>query len=134
MLRVVGKALQQLAGEVRALAAEAPLFPDGALGQGALPVEGMPLCGDAPPASRALPEPAVLAAQPSTPPTIVNNTYLPESSTDSNDKIFAVLDRLDSRLNEPFVTVNTVTGDHGIQQAQDEYNRLMRNKSPKSRK
>ena len=84
--------------------------------------------------SRTITAPAVLAAQPSTPPTIVNNTYLPESSTDSNDKIFAVLDRLDSRLNEPFVTVNTVTGDHGIQQAQDEYNRLMRNKSPKSRK
>lgn len=84
--------------------------------------------------SRTITAPAVLAAQPSTPPTIVNNTYLPESSTDSNDKIFAVLDRLDSRLNEPFVTVNTVTGDHGIQQAQDEYDRLMRNKSPKSRK
>lgn len=84
--------------------------------------------------SRTITAPAVLAAQPSTPPTIVNNTYLPESSTDSNDKIFAVLDRLDSRLNEPFVTVNTVTGDHGIQQAQDEYDRLMKNKSPKSRK
>ena len=46
----------------------------------------------------------------------------------------AVLDRLDSRLNEPFVTVNTVSGDHGIQQAQDEYDRLMKNKSPKSKK
>lgn len=84
--------------------------------------------------SRTITAPAVLAAQPSTPPTIVNNTYLPESSADSNDKIVAVLDRLDSRLNEPFVTVNTVTGDHGIQQAQDEYDRLMKNKSPKSRK
>lgn len=84
--------------------------------------------------SRTITAPAVLAAQPSTPPTIVNNTYLPESSADSNDKIVAVLDRLDSRLNEPFVTVNSVTGDHGIQQAQDEYDRLMRNKSPKSRK
>ena len=84
--------------------------------------------------SRTITAPAVLAAQPSTTPTIVNNTYLPKSSTDSNDKIVAVLDRLDSRLNEPFVTVNTVAGDHGIQQAQDEYDRLMKNKSPKSRK
>lgn len=28
-------------------------------------------------------------------------------------------------LNEPFVTVNTVTGDLGIKQAQDDYQRLM---------
>lgn len=39
-----------------------------------------------------------------------------------------------NRLNEPFVTVNTVTGDHGIKRAQDEYTRLMNNKSPKSRR
>ena len=42
--------------------------------------------------------------------------------------------KLNQRLNEPFVTVNTVTGDKGIKQAQDEYDRLMRNKSPKSRR
>ena len=42
--------------------------------------------------------------------------------------------QLSKRLNEPFVTVNTVTGDTGIKQAQDEYDTLMRNKSPKSRR
>ena len=42
--------------------------------------------------------------------------------------------RLADRLDEPFVTVNTVTGDHGIQHAQEEYDKLMRNKAPKSRK
>jgi hypothetical protein len=42
--------------------------------------------------------------------------------------------RLAERLDEPFVTVNTVSGDHGIQRAQEEYDRLMRNKAPKSRK
>ena len=42
--------------------------------------------------------------------------------------------KLNQRLNEPFVTVNTVTGDKGIKQAQDEYDRLMRNKSPKSKR
>lgn len=42
--------------------------------------------------------------------------------------------KLTARLNEPFVTVNTVIGDTGIQQAQDEYERLMRNKTPKSRR
>lgn len=44
------------------------------------------------------------------------------------------ISRLLDRLNEPFVTVNTVTGDTGIKQAQDEYSRLMNNKSPKSRR
>ena len=66
-------------------------------------------------------------------PTVVNNTYT-STSAPSDDRIVSVLDRLDSRLNEPFVTVNTVSGDHGIQQAQDKYDRLMKNKSPKSKK
>lgn len=44
------------------------------------------------------------------------------------------MNRLSQRLNEPFVTVNTVTGDTGIKQAQDEYDTLMRNKSPKSKR
>ena len=44
------------------------------------------------------------------------------------------VDNLTDRLNEPFVTVNTVTGDHGIKRAEDEYSRLMSNKSPKKRK
>ena len=83
--------------------------------------------------SRTITAPAVLAAQPSAPQTVVNNTYA-AAPVPSDDRMVAVLDRLDSRLNEPFVTVNTVTGDHGIQQAQDEYDRLMKNKSPKSRK
>lgn len=38
---------------------------------------------------------------------------------------------LNTRLNEPFVTVNTVTGDNGIKKAQDEYNKLIKNKSRK---
>lgn len=38
------------------------------------------------------------------------------------------------RLNEPFATVNTVSGDHGIQKAQDEYAKLMKNKTPRSGK
>ena len=44
------------------------------------------------------------------------------------------MSQLSKRLNEPFVTMNTVTGDTGIKQAQDEYDTLMRNKSPKSRR
>lgn len=83
--------------------------------------------------SRTITAPAVLAAQPSTPQTVVNNTTY-QSAPAPDERMVAVLDRLDNRLNEPFVTVNTVSGDHGIQQAQDEYDKLMKNKSPKSRK
>lgn len=42
--------------------------------------------------------------------------------------------RLQKRLNEPFVTVNTVAGDKGIKQAQDEYTRLMNNTLPKNKR
>lgn len=44
-------------------------------------------------------------------------------------KYAMVIDRLNERLDEPFVTVNTVAGDNGIEQAQQRYNRIMRNKS-----
>ncbi len=46
----------------------------------------------------------------------------------------SVMRDLTARLNEPFVTVNTVTGDVGIKKAQDEYEQLIRNKTPKSRR
>lgn len=49
-------------------------------------------------------------------------------------KYEGTMSRLSQRLNEPFVTVNTVTGDTGIKQAQEEYDTLIRNKSPKSRR
>ena len=41
---------------------------------------------------------------------------------------------LRDRLDEPFLTVNSVTGETGMKQAQDEYDKLMRNKTPKSRR
>lgn len=41
---------------------------------------------------------------------------------------------LTKRLNEPFVTVNTVTGDAGIKKAQDEYSRMIKNVTPKSKR
>lgn len=41
------------------------------------------------------------------------------------------LSLLHKRLSEPFITVNTVTGDMGIQRAQEEYAKLIRNKSAK---
>ena len=58
---------------------------------------------------------------------IVQNTKAIQGYTDT-------MKQLEKRLSEPFVTVNTVTGDTGIKQAQDEYSILMRNKTPKSRR
>lgn len=64
-------------------------------------------------------------------PNVVVN--VPSNSPDTSE-LTGTISRLADRLNEPFVTVNTVAGDFGIQQAQDEYDRLMKNKSPKSKK
>ena len=83
--------------------------------------------------SRSITAPMVLAAQPQPSP-VVNVNVPPQPSAPADERLCATLDRLDERLNEPFVTVNTVTGDHGIQRAQEEYDRLMRNRLPKSRK
>ena len=83
--------------------------------------------------SRSITAPMVLAAQPQAMP-VVNVNVPPQAAPAADERLYATLDRLDERLNEPFVTVNTVTGDHGIQRAQDEYDRLMRNRLPKSRK
>lgn len=45
-----------------------------------------------------------------------------------------IMSRLADRLNEPFVTINTVSGDMGIKQAEEEYRRLMNNTLPKSKR
>ena len=52
----------------------------------------------------------------------------------ANTELAAAIKSLNARLNEPFVTVNQVAGDHGIKQAEDEYEKLIRNKTPKSRR
>ena len=90
--------------------------------------------------SRSIVAPSVYAqsAQPS--PTVI----VQQSGLDAQTEIAAthaalkeyaeVIRQLKDRLDEPFVTVNTVTGDTGIKQAQDEYDQLMRNKTPKSRR
>lgn len=83
--------------------------------------------------SRSITAPMVLASQPAMPPVVVQSAP-PTVVVEQNGEYAATMRQLADRLNEPFVTVNTVTGDHGIQQAQDEYDRLMKNKSPKSRK
>ena len=51
-----------------------------------------------------------------------------------NSQLSTAISQLNERLNEPFVTVNTITGDYGIKKAQDEYDKLMKNKTPKSKR
>lgn len=74
-------------------------------------------------------QPIIVQQQPDglTTAAIVQNTKAMQSYADT-------MKQLEKRLSEPFVTVNTVTGDTGIKQAQDEYDTLIRNKTPKSRR
>ena len=58
----------------------------------------------------------------------------PTIVVEQNAEYMAVMSRLAERLDEPFITVNTITGDNGIKKAQDEYDKLMKNKTPKSKR
>jgi hypothetical protein len=69
-----------------------------------------------------------------TAPAVLAQSQAPSIIVQENKDLRETLVRLNERLNEPFVTVNTVTGDLGIKQAQDDYQRLMNNKSPKSKR
>ena len=84
--------------------------------------------------SKTITAPAVLAAQSaSTPQTVVNNTYNTAPIAD-NSTLVETLTRLNDRLNEPMGAIVTVAGDYGIERAKEEYNTLMKNKSPKSKR
>lgn len=65
--------------------------------------------------------PASLGTPPSSPASIGT----PASADPSLARTLRILTR---RLDEPFVTVNTVEGNRGIKRAQDRYNRLTRNR------
>ena len=86
--------------------------------------------------SRSIVAPSVYAQSTQSSPTVI----VQPASQDAQAEIEAmkeyaeVIRQLKQRLDEPFVTVNTVTGETGIKQAQDEYDQLIRNKSPKSRR
>ena len=69
-----------------------------------------------------------------TAPAVLAQSQAPTVIVQENKALRETLARLNERLNEPFVTVNTVTGDLGIKQAQDDYQRLMNNKSPKNKR
>lgn len=91
--------------------------------------------------SRTITAPAVIAERLSSQGSIGSNlrqrsqpSQQPKTErTNANQELTKTLARLTARLDEPFVTVNTVTGDVGIKKAQEEYEQLIRNKTPKSR-
>ena len=62
-----------------------------------------------------------------TAPAVLAQSQAPMVIVQENNALRETLARL-------FVTVNTVTGDLGIKQAQDDYQRLMNNKSPKNKR
>lgn len=65
---------------------------------------------------------------------IASGKTSPQILIQENAELREAIKRLNARLDEPFVTVNIVTGDMGIKQAQDDYQRLMNNKSPKNKR
>ena len=82
--------------------------------------------------SRSITAPMALAASPAAmaqPNVIVN---VPPQQGDNG--IGETLAKLNDRLSQPIGAVVTVSGEQGIVRAQDEYDNLMRNKSPKSKK
>ena len=83
--------------------------------------------------SRSITAPLLLASTPQSPQVVVNQST-PNVVIEQNSEYVETMRRLSQRLDEPFVTVATVTGDKGINKAQDDYERLLRNKSPKTRK
>ena len=90
--------------------------------------------------SRSILAPSVYAQSAPSSPTVIVQQSAPDAQAEIAASLSAlkeyadVIRQLKKRLDEPFITVNTVTGDTGIKQAQDEYEQLMRNKSPKSRR
>lgn len=59
---------------------------------------------------------------------------LTSSPNSDGSSLASSIEALNKRLNEPFITINTMTGDHGIQKAQEEYDQYIKNKTPKSRR
>lgn len=72
----------------------------------------------------------VRTAAPTVSPISGNSTSRPSQYSTFNE-LEKILTMLTVRLNQPFVTVNTVEGDYGIKKAQEEYDKLIKNKSPK---
>lgn len=84
--------------------------------------------------SRSVAAPMMLAYSGNQQPQTVN-VQLPDSSGDNTvvQKLEKTVNRLNDRLDEPFITHNTVTGPYGSKAAEDKYKKLMSNKSRRKR-
>jgi len=61
----------------------------------------------------------------------VGAARIQQTNPSNDDGLSDSIQKLNARLNEPFVNVNTVTGDKGTLRAQKRYEQLMRNKGKK---
>ena len=84
--------------------------------------------------SRSVAAPMMLAYSGNQQPQTVN-VQLPDNSGDNPVvlKLEQTVNRLNERLDEPFITHNTVTGPYGSKAAEDKYKKLMSNKSRRKR-
>lgn len=84
--------------------------------------------------SRSIAAPMMLAySKPEQQAPVIIQQSAPDTSGATVAALNDSISRLNARLDEPFVTHNTVAGDMGIKQAQDKYQKIMSNKSRKKR-
>lgn len=84
--------------------------------------------------SRSIAAPMMLAySKPEQQAPVIIQQSTPDSSGATVAALNDSISRLNARLDEPFVTHNTVVGKMGIKQAQDKYQKIMSNKSRKKR-
>lgn len=79
--------------------------------------------------SRSVAAPMALAWAPQPAREVIVQKEQPSSANTGSYRLEDAIDRLNDRLDRPFITYNTVEGPLGIKQAEDEYKRLMKNKS-----
>lgn len=86
--------------------------------------------------SRSITAPMKMAGRPSAAASQVVNVIAPDNKATEImvASLQTTIAELNKRLNEPFYTVNSVTGDFGMKRANSRYDTLMKNKSPKKYK
>lgn len=83
--------------------------------------------------SRAITAPMVMAASAYKPATAASYSSTESGKPYQYNELNTTIKKLTKRLEQPFVTVNAVTGKHGMMKAERDYNRLMANKSRRRR-
>jgi hypothetical protein len=84
--------------------------------------------------SKAITAPMILAGQASQPAATIINNVTNTASMPGLSEYAEVMDKLKSRLDEPLISITTLTGEIGITKAQSDYAKLIRNKTPKNKR